>query len=236
MSELLALPYLRSGPLAREWSVRARTYDRFLARVVGPLAGNAASRPLAVLDLGAGNGWLCYRMAREGHQPLALDWRRDQVDGLGAAAPYRTALPAMFPRVAASFQALPLRNKRFDLVVYNAAIHYADDLSQTISEAARVTVSGGRIVILDSPFYRNTADGERMLAEKRKTFSGDLLSIGSIEFLTPDRLAAVSRPLNLIWRRHRVRYPVWYELRPLLARLRGRRSPSRFDLWEAAVP
>ena len=29
-AELLALPYLRTGPLARQWAVRARSYERFL--------------------------------------------------------------------------------------------------------------------------------------------------------------------------------------------------------------
>jgi hypothetical protein len=39
-----------------------------------------------------------------------------------------------------------------------------------------------------------------------------------------------------VWRRHRVRYPLWYELRPLAAALRGARKPSRFDVWTAQVP
>ena len=57
-----------------------------------------------------------------------------------------------------------------------------------------------------------------------------------IEYLTRDRLEEASRGFGLDWRRHRVAYPLWYELRPLKARLTGRRPPSRFDLWEATVP
>ena len=59
-------------------------------------------------------------------------------------------------------------------------------------------------------------------------------SASSASARAPNR-AAASRGLGLAWRRHRVRYPLWYELRPLVARLRGRRAPSRFDLWEATV-
>ena len=52
---------------------------------------------------------------------------------------------------------------------------------------------------------------------------------------TATRLAEASAPCGLSWRRHRVWQPLWYELRPLAALVRGRRRPSRFDLWEAVV-
>jgi hypothetical protein len=61
------------------------------------------------------------------------------------------------------------------------------------------------------------------------------MALPFIEYLTPARLEAASKQLGLVWTRHRVRYPLWYELRPLAARLRGHRTPSRFDLWEAVV-
>jgi hypothetical protein len=50
-----------------------------------------------------------------------------------------------------------------------------------------------------------------------------------------ETLRDASAPLGLVWRRRRVGYPLWYELRPLVARLRGHRAPSRFDLWTAEV-
>lgn len=241
-AEVLALPYLDGGPLARQWAVRARSYERLVRAVVRPLERARAGRPLRVLDLGAGNGWLCYRLGLRGHACLALDWRRDAVDGLGAGAVYAERLPARFARVAASFDAIPVP-RAFDLVVFNAAIHYATSLHDAVAEAARVTLPGGRIAIVDSPFYRRAADGERMVREKRAAAArewgeraADLLALPAIEYLTPGGLAAASAPLGLAWRRHRVRYPLWYELRPLAARLRGGRPPSRFDVWEAAVP
>jgi SAM-dependent methyltransferase len=237
LAELLALPFVRDGPFARQWAVRARTYARFVDRVLAPRAG-----PLRVLDLGSGNGWLCYRLAQRGHACVALDWRRDTVDGLGAGAPYRDHLPSSFARVAASFDAVPLRPV-FDVVVFNAAIHYATSLDTTMAEAVRVTRPGGQLVILDSPFYTSGGEGERMVAEKRAAAARDwgpraetLLALPVIEYLTPGRLAAASTTHGLAWRRHRVRYPWWYEVRPLVARLRGRRPPSRFDLWETVVP
>jgi SAM-dependent methyltransferase len=241
LAELLSLPYLRAGPLARQWAVRARSFERFLRVIVAPAARAIAPRPLSVLDLGAGNGWLCYRLARAGHSPVALDWRWDNVDGLGAARGYDDQLRRPLARVAGSFDAIPLA-QRFDIVVFNAAIHYSVSLAATLREAGRVTRPQGHVVILDSPFYRRAADGERMIAEKRATMmrewgprATELVELPAIEYLTRERLEEASAGLGFAWRRHSVRHPVWFRMRPLVAALRRRRPPARFDLWEARV-
>ncbi|MEX2283325.1 MAG: class I SAM-dependent methyltransferase [Gemmatimonadota bacterium] len=241
-AELLALPYLETGPQAKNWQVRARTFDHFVTQVLQPLAITRA-RPLRIADLGAGNGWLCYRLARLGHDPVAIDPRTDAVDGLGAAASYKDHLFRMFRRISASFDALPLHDRSYDLVVFNAALHYAIDLGSVLTEAARVTDAGGSIAILDSPFYSRDRDGAAMVTEKRRAAARTFADRGSvllappfIEYLTRERLQQASGPLGLHWRRCRVRYPLWYELRPLLAAGGSRRSPSRFDIWEARLP
>lgn len=240
--DLLALPYLDHGPLARQWAVRARSFDVFMRDVLRPEASRLG-RPLSVLDLGAGNGWLSYRVALEGHMATAIDIREDMIDGLGAAAPFVARVPGRLDRLVASFDAVPLDTATADVTVFNAALHYSTDLPATIAEAARLTQPGGLIAILDSPFYRRPRDGEAMVAEKRrragKRFgraAATLLGLPFIEYLTRDRLADASLAAGLAWQRQRVRYPLWYELRPAFALLRGRRRPSRFDVWWARRP
>lgn len=239
--DALTLPYVTSGPLARQWSVRARSWEAFERRILRPAQRRAdirAAGPLRVLDLGAGNGWLAHRAAVAGAEALALDVRCDHVDGLGAAPPQ-----SPIERVAASFEALPIRDASFDVVVFNASLHYAEDLGRALGEARRVARSGARIVVLDSPFYRSAAQGEEMVREKKRNAerqfgsrANALLALAFIEFLTPERLADASRDARLgPWRRHRVLYPIWYELRGVRALLRGERTPSRFDLWESVV-
>lgn len=241
-AELLALPYLRDGGLARAWSVRARTFERFVTAIVMPRARAVQPRPLRILDMGAGNGWLCYRLSLLGHDAIAVDLRDDSIDGLGAARGYARHLAPMFPRTAASFDALPFRPRRFDIVVFNASLHYAVRLEDPLAEAARCVAANGCIAILDSPFYGDDAAGQAMVREKHASaaqqfgdHAADLLGLGVIEYLTDDRLERASNGLRLRWRRHRVRYPLWYEARPFVAALRGRRRPSRFDIREATV-
>jgi SAM-dependent methyltransferase len=241
-AELLALPYLHAGPTARAWGVRARTFERFLDVVIAHGLAHRSNGALRILDVGAGNGWLSYRLTRMGHRATAIDIRDDHVDGLGAAGGYAAHLDTMFERAAASFEHLPFRSATFDIVVFNASLHYAQRLADVLSEAARVARTGGRIVILDSPFYATDAAGAAMVAEKHARAgqqfgarAADLLGVPAIEYLTRDRLERATAGLSLSWRRHAVRYPLWYRVRPLLAALRRRRSPSRFDLWEANV-
>jgi hypothetical protein len=73
-----------------------------------------------------------------------------------------------------------------------------------------------------------------MVAEKRERFgvgADILLALPFIEFLTRERLREAAPELQ--WKRHRVRYPIGYEFRPLVSAIAGKRRPSRFDLWVA---
>jgi SAM-dependent methyltransferase len=240
--DLLALPYITSGTLARQWAVRARSFDAFQRRVIHSMA-KRLGRPLDVLDLGAGNGWLSYRMAQAGHRALALDIRHDDVDGLGASQPFLQRAKGRMRIAVADFDEIPANEASFDVAVFNAALHYATNLAAVLAEAARVVRPGGQLVILDSPVYRGEADGLTMVAEKTadapRRFGAraeSLIALPFIEFLTRERLAATQPATGVSWRRSRVLYPLWYELRPLEARLRGARAPSRFDLWIGARP
>ena len=241
--EVRSLPYVCSGAAAVQWRVRARSFERFISMVLDPLAREVAPRPLHLLDLGAGNAWLSCRVRALGHRATAVDLRVDDIDGLGVLEGDASGPAAPPDRVAGSFEALPITDDAADIAVFNAAIHYALDLGRALAEACRVVRAGGHIVVIDSPFYDSAAHGEAMVAQKharaRAQFgrlAPDLLALPFIEFLTADGLARASEPFGLAWRRHRVRYPLGYELRPLLAKLRGRRVPSRFDVWEATAP
>ena len=149
--ELVGLPYLCAGPLARQWGVRARSYDAFMRLVVRPLAARHG-RALRILDLGAGNGWLSRRAALAGHRAVALDLREDAVDGLGAASHLLASHPGLFHRVAASFDRLPFAPRAFDLAVFNASLHYAFDLGAVIGEQRRAIGAGDIAAEVEHPY------------------------------------------------------------------------------------
>jgi SAM-dependent methyltransferase len=223
-----ALPYedLTSRNSAM-WAMRAKTYRYFERRVLSPIE-RAAGRQLDVLDLGAGNAWMSYRLSLRRHHPIAVDIFTDARDGLLAARHY----PSTFPLVEAEFDRLPFAASRFDLAVFNSSLHYSTSYVRTLSEVRRCLRPGGLVVVLDSPVYRRREDGERMVADRhagfleRYGFRSD--AIPSIEFLDEPGLDALARALSLRWTVHRPWYGWQWHLRPWKAWLTRRRPPSRF--------
>lgn len=234
----LGLPYVdASGKDRRQWRVRARSHDYLLRRLL-PAAGRRPGD--RVLDLGAGNCWMSYRLSLAGYRPCAVDLITNERDGMGAARHYRTRLPALFPRFQASFGRLPFADDQFDVAVFNASFHYSDDAEAALGEALRCLKPGGVVVISDTPWYRREEDGRRMLAERRSTFlhrhGRTGASIAMLGFLTDAWLQRTQRALSIRWEVHCPWYGLAWALRPALARVHGRRPPSRFRLWAARKP
>lgn len=221
-----ALPFVApGGSLAEQWAIRARTYQYFVKHLLPPA-------PARVLDLGAGTGWLSSRLTDLGHHCTALDIFIDERDGLLAARHFGAA----FPAVEGEFDALPFGTASFDLAVFNASFHYSSDYTRTLAEVRRVLAPGGRVVILDTPVYRQKAHGERMRSERQQFFERQYgfrsEALHSIEFLDEPALADLARELHLRWAVHRPWYGLAWHLRPLRAKLRGQRPPSRFWILE----
>ena len=190
-----------------------------------------------VLDLGAGNGWLSYRLALAGFRPVAVDLLTNDYDGLGAASHFQSELPELFPRFQAELACLPFQDSEFAAAVFNASFHYAEDFSRSLGEALRCVKPGGLVVIADTPWYSRDESGQAMLAERRDLFlrkygtASD--SIACLEYLTDQRLRALAEQFSISWQ---ILYP-WYgwrwAMRPLLAKVQGRREPSRFRIYVA---
>jgi SAM-dependent methyltransferase len=235
----LALPYRDlTGRNKRQWAIRARTF-RFLARRILPELQRRTEPRLRLLDLGAGNGWMSYRLALRGHFPVAVDLSVNHRDGLGAATHYLAELPTLFPRFQAELDHLPFADGQFDGVIFNASFHYSENYGHTLAEAVRCVRSGGIIVIADSATYRSEDHGQRMLQERRaafvKQYGFPSDGLNSLEYLTPERLAAVAQPLDLCWDSHNPNYGLAWKMRPWLARITGRREPSQFRIYSAVV-
>ncbi len=218
--------------------IRARTY-RYMERNILPTMERSADRPLDLLDLGAGTGWMSYRLARRGHRPVAVDILTDRRDGLAAARHFFERLDRSFPRIDAEFDELPVPDASFDAVLYNASLHYSSDYSRTLAEAKRCLRPGGRILILDSPVYRLRLHGEMMRRERHAQFLAQYGTtsdhIASIEYLDLATIATLARELGIEWRIHKPWYGLTWHLRPWKALLTNSRPPSRFWILEGKL-
>jgi len=230
----LALPYRDlSGRNSDQWEIRARTFDCLIERVVKPSLPSGAR----ILDLGAGNCWLSFRLALAGFKPCSIDLLTNDSDGLGAAQHYRKHLPDLFPRFQAELSRLPFQSEQFDAALFNASFHYAEDAEAALREALRCVKRGGIVIVCDTPWYSSEVSGNAMVSERRSSFlrryGTDSASIQSIEYLTNERLQSIEEHLWIRWKIHSPHYGLRWAMRPFLAKIRGRREPAKFRIYVA---
>jgi len=216
------------------WQIRAQTLvymqDRVLTRVEA-----SASSGLHILDIGAGNGWLSYRLAKLGHHPVAVDLLDNEIDGLGAGQHYFAHLQNAFPRFQAEMDNLPFDSEQFDVAIFNASFHYSYDYAKSLAEVMRCLRHSGVVIIADTPFYWRDESGKKMLEERRASFERQFGvcsdGIRSGEYLTPTTLDVLAKRLGIQWNACKPWYGLQWALRPAKARLLGRREPSKFYLF-----
>jgi SAM-dependent methyltransferase len=218
-----------------QWKIRSRSFRFFCQRIL-PWLEARYQEGLDVLDVGAGNCWLSYRLALRGHRPVAVDLLTSSLDGLGAAHHYLDFLPRPFQLFQAEMDRLPFEDAQFDLAVFNASFHYSENYLQTLQETLRCLRRPGHVLIIDSPFYRNEESGQKMLEEKHLKFESEYGfpsdSVQSREYLTPEILDELERGLGVRWKKFEPWYGAGWALRPLKARLLRRREPAKFYvLW-----
>jgi ubiquinone/menaquinone biosynthesis C-methylase UbiE len=230
----LGLPYKDvSGRNSNQWQIRARSYDYLIKHVLKPNPYGGCR----ILDLGAGNGWMSFCLVLAGYCPFAVDLLINDRDGLGAAVHYQKHLPKLFPRFQAEIACLPFQNEQFDTVIFNASFHYSEDYTATLREAFRCVRSGGMVIIIDTPWYSCEESGSQMISERRAIFSQRYGTtsdaINSLEYLTNERLRVLEEQLSIQWDIHSPQYGFKWAMRPLMAKLRRKREPSRFRIYLA---
>jgi len=216
----------RDDPQHAVWRIRQDSFRHLYRRVLTPLG----RRPLRVLDLGAGNGWLSHRLTLLGHACVAVDWLDDPEDGLGAALHY----PTTFTRLQADFDHLPVVGGQFDVVIFNASLHYSADPIATLRNAAKTLLDRGTLVVMDSPVFVSDADGQRMLAERQQGFA-DRIGSRPVEwgagYLTVDGLARTATETGLVLQRIPSRGGSGWAFKRWLAGRKLRRQPASFGVW-----
>jgi len=112
------------------------------------------------LDIGTGTGRLLEVLAPRIETGLGVDASRTML----ALARVRLASPDLANCTVrlADMYALPLPDARFDLVLLQMVLHYAEEPAAAIAEARRVLAPGGRLVVVDLAPHHQTTLVERM--------------------------------------------------------------------------
>ncbi|MBU2613211.1 glycosyltransferase [Patescibacteria group bacterium] len=121
-------------------------WDDFAVRHV-----DSRPRPISILDIGAGTGFVGSVLKGHLHQgdryvatdisPEMLEILKKNLEGC----------PCDVTTAIASADRLPSPERAFDIVVVNSAMHHFPDPEKCLEEAARVTKPGGIVVVMHEP-------------------------------------------------------------------------------------
>ena len=103
--------------------------------------------PLKVADLGCGEGYLTIETARWAKKVIAVDRSAAVLGRARALARRRGVRNVSWKR--GELEKLPLRDASVDVALLSQALHHAQNPARALAEAARITTSGGRVIVLD---------------------------------------------------------------------------------------
>lgn len=138
-----------------EWHIRAKHFERIQKWI----QKKHGSKRLDILDAGAGSGWMSRILAQSGHQVIMTDVNSGN-HGLGAVANTSSDLMPL----QTTLEIFPFRDNSFDLVIFNASLHYSQSTQAILRETQRVLHDSGYCIIADSPIYSN----EKALAHAKQ--------------------------------------------------------------------
>ena len=142
--EVVQLPFIDPNHIHHdEWQARKRSSERLKNYL-----GNK-NKPLSILEIGCGNGWLSAKLA-------AL--KKSTVMGVDINQTELSQAQRVFSGMSnISFNPGGLKNihpaKKFDVIIFAASIQYFPSIERIVRDAFSFLSEAGEIHILDSHFY-----------------------------------------------------------------------------------
>src|SRR5438034_8357866 len=103
--------------------------------------------PLKVADLGCGEGYLTIEASRWAARVTAVDRPDAVLKRARSLARRRRVSNVIWKR--GELDKLPIDDESVDVALLSQALHHSQNPARAIAEAARVTVPGGRVLVLD---------------------------------------------------------------------------------------
>ena len=159
LSDLPGIP--KDHPHAREWNLRARSCMHLLRYL------SMQERPLNILEVGCGNGWLGHRLA---------GLKDSFITGTDINGPEINDAKRVFANIPnLQFIQGDIRNgilvEKFDVIIFASSIQYFNPIDDILDFALGMLAAGGAIHILDSRFYSNEEARKATLRSQQYFYS-----------------------------------------------------------------
>lgn len=126
-----------------EWEIRAKSLQRFIRKI------NKLQKPLKILDVGCGNGWMSATLFNAGHTVTAVDLNLTELQQAENVFGTHERLQWVYANILAD----EIINAPFDIVVFGASCQYFPDITALTEKVKSFLNENGSIHLLDSFFY-----------------------------------------------------------------------------------
>ncbi|MBI1768797.1 MAG: class I SAM-dependent methyltransferase [Bacteroidetes bacterium] len=151
--------HLSNDPfLKKEWQIRTRSLKKLVNYF-------KKKKPMSLLELGCGNGWLSHHLAVSFPHGNILAMDINETELLQGQRVFGRLYPNL-TFIRADIFSCDLGNQKFDFIILAGTIQYFPDLNELIDKLLQLLSPYGEVHILDSPFYSpNELDGARRRSE-----------------------------------------------------------------------
>jgi len=139
----------KKHPLAKEWKVRKHSAQRLIKYLA------AKARPLKILEIGCGNGWLCHQLSYiPGTAITGLDINTPELEQAVRLFGNTPSMNFIFGDI---FEDILLFEK-YDAIIFASSVQYFSNMVQAIDRVMPFLNKNAEIHIIDSPIYKTERD------------------------------------------------------------------------------
>lgn len=144
--------------------------------------------PMAIADLGAGDGSFSLLLAQNAEKVIAVDSSAKMIEFAREQA-HRNHVKNVDYRLG-DMEELPVEDASVDIALFSQSLHHALHPDRAIAEAARILRSGGRLAILDLARHR--------FEEAREMYADEWLGFSEAELESMLQSAGLEKPQTSI--------------------------------------
>jgi ubiquinone/menaquinone biosynthesis C-methylase UbiE len=148
----------------KEWLFRKRSCDRLIEYL------EQKNKPLHILEIGCGNGWLSAQLAENiSGQVVGMDINKEELTQ--AARVFSDISNLKF--ISGDIRSAQLEHNSYDIIVFAASLQYFPSLKEIMQSAFQYLRAGGEVHIMDTIFYKkNNVDAARLRTKDYYTTLG----------------------------------------------------------------
>ncbi|WP_158797176.1 bifunctional 2-polyprenyl-6-hydroxyphenol methylase/3-demethylubiquinol 3-O-methyltransferase UbiG [Pedobacter sp. L105] len=154
--QVALLPYIKpEHPNEKEWKIRTQSSDRLVNHL------QKQRKPLNILEVGSGNGWLSAKLAKienvkvTGLEPNNIETEQAQ----------RVFKKSNLRFITGNFSEQLFKDQpKFDVIIFAASLQYFPIFKEVIENAFALLNPNGYLHILDTNFYK---EDELQIAKER---------------------------------------------------------------------